>query len=119
MLRRRFNETADDARKVLQALGPQDVPADVANQWRRQLARIDALLDGPADTALDRERVVTQEFRTLERLNAEIAQAVQRTIGERNDTLQTQLDASRQRATRVVVAASCGVSWTQMSPRSE
>ena len=105
VLRRRFNETADDARKVLQALGPQDVPGDVANQWRRQLARIDTLLDGPADTALDRERVVTQEFRTLERLNADIAQAVQRTIGERNDALQTQLDASRQRATRLVVAA--------------
>ena len=105
VLRRRFNETADDARKVLQALGPQDVPGDVANQWRRQLARIDTLLDGPADTALDRERVVTQEFRTLERLNADIAQAVQRTIGERNDALQTQLDASRQRATRLVIAS--------------
>lgn len=105
LLRKRFDDTANDARRILHTLEPNDITPVLASGWRRQLTHITSLLDGPADTALDRERQVTQEFRALDALNGEIAQGVQHAIAERNQALQAELDASRQRATRLVVGA--------------
>ena len=105
LLRKRFDDTATDARRVLHILEPDDITPTLATSWRRQLTHISTLLDGPSDTALERERAVAQEFRTLDALNGEIAQGVQRAITERNQALQAQLDASRGRAIRLVVGA--------------
>jgi len=101
----RVEVTATDARRVLHILEPDDITPTLATSWRRQLTHISTLLDGPSDTALERERAVAQEFRTLDALNGEIAQGVQRAITERNQALQAQLDASRGRAIRLVVGA--------------
>lgn len=105
MLRKRFDEAAHDGTELLAQLEPGDVPADVANRWRAQLATITALFAGPSDTALDRERSMSSEFRELESVNALVAQEVQRAIEGRNTALTEQLDTSRARLTRMVVGA--------------
>lgn len=105
LLRKRFDDHAKDARQVLQVLEPNDITPALARQWRKQLAHITALLDGPGSSALERERLVAQEFQVLDAINIEVAQGVQRSIAARRQALQAQLDTSRLRATRLVLAA--------------
>ncbi|KAF1048551.1 sensor histidine kinase [Xylophilus sp.] len=106
MLRRRFEEAARDARHALaERLAPGDIPEELAAQWRTQLDRIAALLDGPLATALDRDRAVAGEFRELDSLNTAIGLAVQHTIEERNKALLAELESSRLRLMRLVVGS--------------
>jgi two-component system, NtrC family, sensor histidine kinase GlrK len=95
-LRQRFVETSVQAREVLARLQDNEVSPDLVRTWRQQLDDIGARLDGPAETALDREREVARAFRELDGHSATIAQQVQAIIGGRNAALQARFERNRQ-----------------------
>ncbi len=103
VLRKRFEEEARAARAALQQILVGGLPLGDALRWRLQLDAITALLDGPAGTALDREREAAGEFRELDAINSQITAQVQALIEGRNKALREQLDASRARMTQQVV----------------
>ena len=104
-LRQRFNEAAGNARDILRRLEDNDLPADFAYNWRDRLDAITLLLDGPPETALDREREVAQVFREIDGHSASIAQKVQSIITDRNEALQARFETSRQELTQQVVGS--------------
>lgn len=104
-LRRRFDEAAGNARDILRRLEDNELPPEYAINWREQLEVITELLDGPPETALDRERDVARAFREIDGHSASIAQKVQSIIGGRNDALQARFEASRQELTQQVVGS--------------
>lgn len=104
LLGRRFADSAREAQAIVAGLQPADLPPALAARWRNQLAKISQLMDGPSETALDRERVIAIEFRELDALNVTIAQQMQNTIEQRRQALTTELDASRAQITRQVIA---------------
>ncbi len=103
LLRRRFDEAATGARDILRRLGENQLPEEFSAPWRAQLDTITALLDGPPETALDREREVARAFRELDGHTTAIAQQVQSLIGSRNEALQARFERSRQQLTQQVV----------------
>jgi two-component system sensor histidine kinase GlrK len=104
-LRQRFNEAAGNARDILRRLEDNELPPEYAINWREQLEVVTELLDGPPETALDRERDVARAFREIDGHSASIAQKVQSIIGGRNDALQARFEASRQELTQQVVGS--------------
>ena len=105
VLRERFKEESREASGILASLAREDVPAARKRAWRDHLETIVQLLSGPADTALDRERRLADEFRELESINAAIAVQVQLAIQQRNQSLQGKLETSRQRLAQQVTWA--------------
>ena len=103
MLRRGFSDAERQAREIVAGLQPADLPPALAGRWRAQLNTIDKLLDGPPDTALERERSLAAEFRELDALNVAIAQQMQAAIEQRRQALTTELEASRVQITRQVI----------------
>lgn len=95
-LRQRFVEASKQARDILVRLQDNDLPPSLANTWRQQLDDIALLLDGSAETALDRERDVARAFRELDGHSAAIAQQVQIIISGRNEALQARFERNRQ-----------------------
>lgn len=104
-LRQRFDDAAGNARDILRRLEDNDLPADYAYNWRDRLDAITLLLDGPPETALDREREVAQVFREIDGHSASIAQKVQSIITDRNEALQARFETSRQELTQQVVGS--------------
>jgi two-component system, NtrC family, sensor histidine kinase GlrK len=104
-LRQVFRDGTRQARDILQRLQDNELPTEMANRWRDQLRFIEQQLDGPVETALDRERDVARAFRELDRRSAQIAQQVQSIIARRNEALQARFEKSRQMLTQQVVGA--------------
>ncbi len=104
-LRQRFDEAAGNARDILRRLEDNELPPDFATNWRDRLDAITVLLDGPPETALDREREVAQAFREIDGHSASIAQKVQSIITGRNEALQARFETSRQELTQQVVGS--------------
>lgn len=104
-LGRRFESAAAEAEAILGRLTAAALPSAQADEWRRRLAVIAALADGPPQTELERERRVAAAFRELDGLNAAIGQAVQQNIAHRNEVLAVELDARRETLARQVLAA--------------
>jgi two-component system, NtrC family, sensor histidine kinase GlrK len=104
-LRQRFDEAAGNARDILRRLEDNELPPDYAANWRDRLDAITVLLDGPPETALDREREVAQAFREIDGHSASIAQKVQSIITGRNEALQARFETSRQELTQQVVGS--------------
>lgn len=104
-LRQVFREGAIQVRDILQRLEDNELPPESVQAWLAQLEVIEQELDGPVETALDRERVVARAFRELDRRSAGIAQQVQTIIARRNNALQARFEASRDMLTRQVVGA--------------
>ena len=104
-LRQVFRDGTRQAREILQRLQDNELPTEMANRWREQLRFIEQQLDGPVETALDRERDVARAFRELDRRSALIAQQVQSIIARRNEALQARFEKSRQMLTQQVVGA--------------
>ncbi len=104
-LRQRFTEAAGNARDILERLEDNELPADFSRPWREQLQSVANLLDGPPETALDREREVARTFRELDGHSAAIAQKVQAIIAARNDALQAGFERSRQQLTQIVTGS--------------
>ena len=105
MLARRFADAAQQAEDILKRLQDQGIAQDTTQQWQRQLEAMTPWLKGTSDTAGDRERQLAQAFRTLDVLNANIAVQAQAATQQRNKTLESRLEASRQQLARQVVAA--------------
>lgn len=103
MLRRGFADAARQAREIVAGLQPADLPPALAGRWHAQLNTIDKLLDGPAETALERERSLAGEFRELDALNVAIAQQMQAAIERRREALTVELETSRMQITRQVI----------------
>ncbi len=101
-LRERFREEAEDAGKTIDVLAREGESIAAAQQWRQQMQSIARLLSGPPETALDRDRQLTQAFRALDGLNVVIAQQVRLTLQNQNQALVGQLEDSRQRMTQQV-----------------
>lgn len=127
-LRERFRDEAREAANILTRLGKDGLPGPHAQQWRGHLQAITGLLTGPPDTALERERLLAQEFRELERVSTAIAVQVQQTIQQRNKSLEDRLESSRQRlaqqvtwaiALAVAMALAFGVWFTRPLKRLE
>ncbi|QHE87755.1 sensor histidine kinase [Hydrogenophaga sp. BPS33] len=104
-LRRRFDEAAGNARDILRRLEDNELPPEYATNWRDRLDAITLLLDGPPETALEREREVAQAFREIDGHSASIAQKVQSIISTRNEALQARFETSRQELTEQVVGS--------------
>jgi two-component system sensor histidine kinase GlrK len=104
-LRQRFTEAAGNARDILKRLEDNELPPEFAFNWLQQLTVITELLDGPAETALDRERAVARAFREIDGHSASIAQKVQSIIGMRNEALQARFETSRQELTQQVLGS--------------
>src|SRR5512145_413564 len=64
-LRQRFTEAAGNARDILKRLEDNELPPEFSFNWLTTLSGITALLDGPPETALDREREVARAFREI------------------------------------------------------
>lgn len=105
VLRARFADEAREATKLLASLPAEGMPRGSEQQWRAHLQTVDALLIGPPDTALDRERRLAQAFRELEIVNSAIAVQVQQTIQQRNKSLETRLEDSRRHLAQQVTWA--------------
>jgi two-component system, NtrC family, sensor histidine kinase GlrK len=102
VLRGRFNDEARDAAKVVETLESEGLPRATGDQWRAHLQKMGTLLSGKPDTALDRERLLAQEFRELELVNTAISAQVQQAIQQRNKSMEIQLDISRKFLTQQV-----------------
>ncbi len=104
-LRRRFDEMSADALAIVDQLRGAGLPSAQADQWHRHLDAVKALMDAPAERALDNERLVAEEFVGMDTLNLDIAQRVQDANAQRNRDLQDSIEASRRSVTRQVVGA--------------
>jgi two-component system sensor histidine kinase GlrK len=105
LLRQRFTEAAGNARDILKRLEDNELPPEFADNWRAQLSVITELLDGPPETALDRESEVARAFRVVDGHSASIAQKVQSIIVTRNETLQARFETSRKELTQQVLGS--------------
>ena len=104
-LRQRFTEAAGNARDILKRLEDNELPPEFSFNWLETLTVITGLLDGPPETALDREREVARAFREIDGHSASIAQKVQSIIGTRNEVLQARFETSRQDLTQQVLGS--------------
>ncbi len=102
VLRGRFNDEARDAAKIVETLESEGMPRATGEQWRGHMQKMGTLLSGTPDTALDRERLLAQEFRELELVNTAISSQVQQAIQQRNKSMEVQLDNSRKFLTQQV-----------------
>jgi len=103
VLRKRFDEETRAARAALADIDAGGLPKPELQLWHAQAETIQRLLQGPAETALERERGVAAEFRELAMLNNRITAQTQTLIEQRNKALDEQLEASRARLTRQVL----------------
>lgn len=104
-LRDRFSEAAEQAREILQRLRDNELPPEFAANWMQQMDVVSGLLDGPPETALERERQVAAAFRELDGHSASIAQKVQSIIAGRNAALQAGFQRSQAQLTQIVTGA--------------
>ncbi|OZA97900.1 MAG: two-component sensor histidine kinase [Polaromonas sp. 39-63-203] len=102
VLRGRFNDEARDAAKIIATLESEGLPRATGDKWRAHLEKMGSLLSGTPDTALERERLLAQEFRELEFVNNAISAQVQQAIQQRNKSLEGRLDTSRKSLTQQV-----------------
>jgi two-component system sensor histidine kinase GlrK len=105
LLRRRFGEESRAAAASLQQMAAAGLAGTDLAVWRKQADGIARRLDGPVETALDRERLVAAEFRELDGLNGRITAQVQGLIESRDKSLREQLDGARARLMQQVLAA--------------
>jgi two-component system sensor histidine kinase GlrK len=92
LLRRRFDEEWRAARGALQQMAYGGLQGEDLARWRRQVDGIATLLQGPSETALDRERQVAQEFRELDAINARLLARGQALVEGRDRALRQQLN---------------------------
>ena len=94
-LLRGFTQAADDAAKLLGEMRRHDLPVELTTQWVAQIEPIKDELGGPKASIQQREDALDESFRTLDRLDGQIAEAVRRLDDERSAALQAQLEDGR------------------------
>lgn len=105
LLRRRFQEEWRAAGGALDQMAEAGLQGEELRQWRRQAEGIAALLQGPPETALERERLAAAEFRELDAVHVRIARQVQALVESRDRALRQQLNAERTRLMQQVWGA--------------
>jgi two-component system sensor histidine kinase GlrK len=105
VLAQRFSDAAKNATDILNRLDSQGIAQDQTRQWQQQLSEMKPLLKGPVESAGERERQLAQSFRNLDAINASIAMQAQAAIQQRNSTLASRLESSRQLLAQQVIAA--------------
>lgn len=105
LLRRRFDDEWRAAQAALAQMAQGGLRGEAPARWRRQSQDIAALLQGPAETALDREREVAAQFRELEEVNTRLLAGVNALVEDRDRALRQQLGAERRRLMQQVWAA--------------
>lgn len=105
VLRQRFEEESRAAHAALQQMTARGLVESDALLWRQRTDTIAGLLDGPASTALERERTIASEFRELDTVNGRISGQIQAMIENRYKALGSQLDASRAHLMQQVLVA--------------
>jgi two-component system sensor histidine kinase GlrK len=106
VLRRRFDDAARDAHGVIDRLVANGLTVEAADEWREQIAAIEAQMIGPQETALARESTMALQFRDLDGYNTQIAQQAQMQIETQNKALDERIESARTRLMREVLAAS-------------
>ena len=106
VLRRRFEDAARDAHGVIDRLVANGLTVEAADEWREQIAAIEAQMIGPQETALARESTMALQFRDLDGHNTQIAQQAQTLIETQNKALAERIESARTRLMREVLAAS-------------
>jgi two-component system sensor histidine kinase GlrK len=106
VLRRRFDDAARDAHGVIDRLVANGLTVEAADEWREQIAAIEAQMIGPQETALARESTMALQFRDLDGYNTQIAQQAQMQIETQNTALDDRIESARTRLMREVLAAS-------------
>lgn len=94
-LLRGFSQATDDSARLLDEMRRHDLPAELSKQWLAQVQPIKDQLGGPKASIQQREDALDARFRTLDRLNDQIAEAVRRIDDDRSAALQEQLEAGR------------------------
>ena len=94
-LLRGLTQAADDAGRLLGEMRGHDLPPELAAQWLAQVQPIKDQLDGPKASIQQRQDALSVRFRSLDRLNDQIAEAVRRIDDDRSSALQAQLEAGR------------------------
>jgi two-component system sensor histidine kinase GlrK len=94
-LLRGFTQATDDATRLLGEMDRHDLPRQLSAQWLAQIEPIKSELGGPKASIQQREDALDDSVRTLDRLDAQIAEAVRRSGAERSAALQAQLEAGR------------------------
>lgn len=102
LLRRRFDEEWREARGALQQMRQAGLDGAPFTQWQGQSETIASLLQGPVETALERERQVAAEFRELDAIHGRLAALVQARVESRDRALRQQLQQESGRLLRVV-----------------
>jgi two-component system sensor histidine kinase GlrK len=105
VLLQRYEGATRDAGQVLDGLVSQQLPRELADRWRAQLAEINGHLRGPKNTKRQRERALTMQFREMDVTNAAIADQVRRGSEARNRLLQDQLEEGRTTLGKQVLGA--------------
>jgi two-component system sensor histidine kinase GlrK len=104
-LLRGFTQASDDAARLLDEMHRHALPEALSTQWLAQLDPIKDGLGGPKASVQQRQDNLDVRFRTLDRLNDEITDAVRRSGEKRNAILQAELEAGRASVGRQVLGA--------------
>lgn len=105
LLRRRFDEEWRDARAALQQMRQAGLDGEPFAHWQRQAEAIASLLQGPPETALERERLAASEFRELDAIHGRVTALVQARVESRDRALRQQLQDESNRLLQLVWAA--------------
>lgn len=105
LLRGRFEEERRAAGVAVAQMAKAGLRDEDLAQWQRQTQGIAALLQGPPETALERERAVAGEFRELDVIHTRLAAGVQALVESRDRALRQQLNAERSRLMQQVWGA--------------
>ena len=104
-LLRGFSQSADDATRLLDEMRRHELPDTLATQWLAQIPPIKEELGGAKASIQQREDALDTQFRALDRINGQIADAVRISGEKRNERLQAELEAGRASVGQQVLGA--------------
>ena len=105
LLLRGFSQSADDATRLLDEMRRHELPDALATQWLAQIPPIKEELGGAKASIQQREDALDTQFRALDRINGQIADAVRISGEKRNERLQAELEAGRASVGQQVLGA--------------
>jgi two-component system sensor histidine kinase GlrK len=105
VLRQGFDDATRDALAALERLADMGIPAELVHEWRDTELVVAAQLRGPEAALRSRETSVTASFRSLDTINAAIAEQVRTATETRSQALMDELDAGRAQLDRQILAA--------------
>ncbi len=104
-LLRGFSQAADEATRLLDEMRRHELPDALRQQWLAQLPPIKDELGGAKASIQQREDALDAQFRALDRVNGEIADAVRVSGEQRNARLQAELEEGRTSVGQQVLGA--------------